>query len=66
MGDFVTATVVFREIVVVGGVVFGAQMDGLAVRREDDWVHVRLTADENTVYSFPVSMIACVAWAPEN
>jgi hypothetical protein len=66
MGDFIVATVVFREPVTVAGMNFSGEMHHLLVRMEEAWLHVRSETDPSTVYSLPLSMIACVVWEPES
>ncbi|MFI9366713.1 hypothetical protein ACIG5E_37565 [Kitasatospora sp. NPDC053057] len=66
MGDFIIATVVFRERITVAGMNFSGEMHHLLVRMEDAWVHVRSEANPSTVYSFPLYVIACVVWEPES
>ncbi|MCC9311792.1 hypothetical protein LN042_32815 [Kitasatospora sp. RB6PN24] len=66
MGDFIIATVVFREQVAVAGVNFSGEMRHLLVRMEDAWLHVRSEETPSTIYSFPLSVIACVMWESES
>lgn len=66
MDDFRKATVVFRQAIDIGPVRFVKDVADLQVRTDGAWVLVRSGDNPTRAYSFPASVIACVAWESES
>ncbi|MDH6144952.1 MULTISPECIES: hypothetical protein [Kitasatospora] len=62
MSAYMPATVFFHQRVEIEDTVYQGEMTDLEVAMEDQWLHVRVEEDGERVHSFPLFMIACVAW----
>ncbi|MDH6136671.1 hypothetical protein P3T37_006102 [Kitasatospora sp. MAA4] len=62
MSAYMPATVFFHQRVEIESTVYQGEMENLEVAMEDRWLHVRVGTDGERVHSFPLPMIASVAW----